>query len=303
MSLLKLYQDYNIEIATEGHKHSRPGWINVACPFCSGDNPGFHLGYNEEDNYFYCWRCGSHKKIPTIAKLLGVSSNETYRLVKEYGVGVESLGEERKISPKIRLKSHKLPSDVKRMGKNHRRYFEKRGYDPERIERNWGVLGTGPMSQLDGISYKYRILVPIDWNNQRVSFQTRDITNRQKLKYITCPKDRELIFHKHILYGKQEMWSKTGICVEGVFDVWRFGFNAFATFGIEYTFQQMRLISKLFDRVFIAFDPDKQAQKKANELRIELQFRGVECHNILLNCDPGDMKQKDADDLVKSILK
>jgi DNA primase len=301
MSILKLYQDYNIETAEEGHKHSRPGWVNVECPFCSGD-PGYHLGYNEDDNYFYCWRCGYHRRIDAISKLLNLSYHEAKRLAKEYDIE-HSVREEKKISPKIQLKSFRFPSDVSEMKSNHRKYLEKRGFDPERIEKEWGVLGTGPVSQLDGINYKHRLLVLIRWNGENVSFQTRDITDRQKLKYITCPKDRETIFHKHILYGKQEKWTDTGICVEGVVDVWRLGFNAFATFGIEYTFEQMRLMSRLFRRIFIIFDPEPQAQRKAAELKAELLFRGVECRNILLDCDPGDMKQKDADELVKKIIK
>lgn len=300
MSILQLYQEYNIETASEGHKHSRSGWVNVECPFCSGD-AGFHLGYNTDDNYFYCWRCGYHQRIPTIAKLLNISYNEAKQLAKQYDIEHPEK-EEKKISPQIRLKSFRFPSDVSEMKKNHRKYLEKRGFDPEKIEKEWGILGTGPVSKLDGISYKHRLLILIRWNGQNVSFQTRDITNHQSLRYITCPKDRETIFHKHILFGKQEKWTDTGICVEGVFDVFRLGYNSFATFGIEYTFEQMRLMSRLFKKIYIIFDPDLAAQKKAAELKAELQFRGVKCENILLNCDPGDLEQEEADYIIKNLM-
>jgi DNA primase len=302
MSLLKLYQDFNIETAPEDHQHNRPGWLNVECPFCVGEHAGYHLGYNQDSNYFYCWRCGSHKRIDTISKLLNISYTEAKRLAKEYEID-HSGREEKKISPPMRLKAFRLPSDTKEMKKNHLRYLERRGFNPEYIKKEWGVMGTGPMSQLDGIDYKHRLLIPIEWGGEIVSFQTRDITNRQSLRYITCPKDREKIFHKHILYGQQEKWTNTGICVEGIFDVWRLGVNAFATFGIEYTFTQLRLISKTFRKVIVIFDPDAAAQKKAQELKVELLFRGVECYTILLECDPGDMKQDEADELVKSLMK
>jgi len=302
MSILKLYQNFNIEIASEGHKHARPGWINTECPFCGGNNPGYHLGFNEGNKYFYCWRCGYHKKIDTISKLLNLPYSEARKLLNEYEVD-NAPSEERKISPPIQLKAFRFPSYSLAMKNNHRQYLEHRGFDPEYIEKEWGVMGTGPVSRLDGISYKYRLLVPITWDKKIVSFQTRDITNRQSLRYITCPKDREKIFHKHIIYGQQEKWDEVGVCVEGVFDVWRLGTPAFATFGIEYTFEQMRLISKLFRKVFIIFDPEPQAQKKANELKIELQFRGLKCESILLDCDPGDLKQNEADYIVKNLMK
>ena len=58
MDIERIYRDYNIPHATEGHKHCREGWVNTACPFCSG-NEGLHLGYNNADDYYFCWRCNS----------------------------------------------------------------------------------------------------------------------------------------------------------------------------------------------------------------------------------------------------
>ena len=301
MSIQQLYQDFHIETASEGHKHNRPGWANVACPFCSGDNPGYHLGFNEDDTYYFCWRCGSHQVIPTLSKLLGISYDESRRLSKEYDIYHAT--KERKISPQIRLKTHRVPSDTGKMKKNHRQYLKKRGFDPEKIEKDWGVLGTGPVSQLDKINYKHRLLIPIYWNKQRVSFQTRDITNRQSLRYISCPKNRELIFHKHIIYGRQEKWTEAGICVEGVFDVWRLGFPAFATFGIEYTEVQVRIIAHAFKRVTVIFDDEPQAQRQAQKLVAELKFRGVDAWNVKIKGDPGKLSQCEAKELVKSISK
>ena len=164
------------------------------------------------------------------------------------------------------------------------------------------MLGTGPVSSLDGINYKFRIVTPIFWQGEQVSFQARDITNKSKLKYITCPKDRELIHHKHILYSSSVLPSYTGIIVEGKTDVWRFGDSAYATFGIKYTPTQVRLIANMFKRVAVIFDDETQAIIQANKLVGELKFRGVDAWTVSIDGDPGSMKQSEADYLIKNII-
>jgi len=131
-----------------------------------------------------------------------------------------------------------------------------------------------------------------------VSFQTRDITGKSDLKYISCPKAREVIQHKHILYGKN--WNrKVGIAVEGVTDVWRLGPAAFAVFGIEFLNQQVRQMAKLFKRVIVLFDDDPQAIRQAAILMEELKFRKVDAAQEIIKGDPGEMSPADADYLVK----
>lgn len=304
MDIIQLYEDYNISYATEGHKHCRPGWINTECPFCVG-NPGLHLGYNIADDFFTCWRCGWHPSTLTIAKLLNVPERQAYDIVKLYGETFSIKTPEPQI--KIRSKAHRLPSHTEPMKENHRKYLEKRGFDPSYIEREWKVLGTGPVATLDDKDYRFRVIAPIIWNDQQVSFQGRDITGNHPLRYMACPEDRELIHHKHILYGRQDQWKDIGICVEGITDVWRFGVNAFCVFGIKYTNYQVREIAKSFKRVFIIFDADPQAKTQARKLRDELGIRGVEAKVIELSewapADPASFSQPEADHLIKQLIK
>jgi hypothetical protein len=301
MNIIQLYADYNIPFQTEGNKHCRPGWVQINCPFCEGES-NMHLGCNIDSGYFSCWRCGWKSTEKVIAKLLGIKESETKQILRKYQIGTFKIYKESNV--KIRLKSHRFPSGTELMTERHKKYLEGRRFDSERLEHDWGLLGTGVVAKLDNIDFKHRIIVPIDWNNTQVSFQARDITNKSKLKYITCPKNRELVFHKNILFGKQEHWNNTGICVEGVFDVFRFGFNSFATFGIEYTAKQIRLIAKTFKRVAIIFDGgESQALLQAQKLVSELKFRGVVAWNVKIEGDPGGMNQDDANYLIKTIIK
>ena len=307
MNILQLYEDFSIPSATEDGRHYRPGWLNTACPFCRG-HEGNHLGWNLENDYFYCFRCGSHQIPITISKLLKVSVREVKLILKQYRTRASKPTKETKV--KIRKKAHRLPSGTAPLTNRHKQYLEKRGFDPAYLEKKYGLLGTGPVSSLDGINYKFRIVAPILWSDRQVSFQGRDITDRSKLKYITCPKDRELIFHKDILYGNwgrlvhalPQISNDIGIIVEGITDVWRFGDYSFATFGIEYTHKQVRLISTIFKHVAVVFDNESQAIIQANKLVAELKFRGVDAWRVLIDGDPGGMSQVDADSLVKDVI-
>jgi hypothetical protein len=299
MDILKFYQDYNITFKTEGHKHCRPGWVNVECPFCFG-NFGYHLSYNLQDNFFLCWRCGSHSIKETIGKLLNIDPQETYQIIKNYG-GYTTYTTSPKVT--IRKKAHKMPSGVGPMTKRHKQYLFDRGFDPDTLEHDWGLLGTGPVSELDGMSYSHRIIIPIYWKGQQVTFQGRDITGKHMRKYLACPADRELENIKHIIYGKPEYWGGIGICVEGVTDVWRLGPFSFCVFGIKFTPTQVRVIAKNFTAVAVMFDDDPQAQEEAKKLVAELKFRGIRAENIPIVGDPGSLSQEHANKLVDNILK
>jgi hypothetical protein len=296
MNIHDLFHDFNIHTAPEGHKHYREGWVNVECPFCAG-NPGYHLGYDLELGYFKCWRCGWHQKVKTLSKLLNKSVGQTIEIIHSYGgTQYSSL-----LKPKIRIrrKAHRLPSNVGPLSKSHRQYLINRGFNPDKLISEWGISGTGPISMLDGINYKHRIVIPISWNGERVSFQTRDITGKAKLKYISCPRDREIIHHKHILYGDQSKWGDTCICVEGATDVWRVGKCAVAVFGIEYTHEQVRLLYQSFRRVIIMFDNDPQATEQAHKLRSRLRFLGTSSAIERITGDPAELSKNNVHDIIR----
>jgi len=300
MDIIQLYQDYSVDHKTEGHKHCRPGWVNTPCPYCTG-NPGYHLSYNLQNDFYLCWRCGWHPIVPTVALLIHLPRKETEILVKRYGL---LLAKSREIvEAKNGTKEYRLPSRVFPLEKNHMKYLEGRGFDPVYLQREYYLVGTGPVSLLDGLNYKHRIVIPFIWDGQEVSFDSRDITGKHLYKYLACPLEREKIPHKSILYGKQEHWRDAGICVEGPTDVWRLGFSAFATSGIKYTPKQVREIAKAFRRVAVMFDNDPQAIVQANKLVAELKFRGVDSFTVDVKDDPGSMKQEDANYLVKQLIK
>jgi hypothetical protein len=307
MNAEKLYQDFSIPYWTSG-KNVAAGWINVCCPFC--DDTSNHLGFNPKYSTYRCWKCGFHKTIDVLTQLLEVDKHTAQELIRKYGGRARYDIQENRV--RIGLQKFKYPNNTGKMNERHMQYLEKRGFDPEFLEREWQLMGTGPSAPLRYksdereviVDYKYRIVAPILWEKQIVSFQARDITNKHELRYIACPQSREIIHHKHILYGDQTKWRDTGICVEGITGVWRFGHQAFATFGIKYTTRQVHTIRKQFRRVFVVFDNEPQAQEQAEKLITELRMASVQAYGCcVIDGDSGEMKQKDADYLVRQLLK
>lgn len=300
MDILQIYRDFGVDHLTEGHRHCRDGWVNTPCPHCIG-NEGYHLSWNIEDEFYLCWRCGSHSPIKTLSLLLNVPMNETYNIVKQYGV-VRSYVKKLEVGKKEFI----LPSGLTKLKPRHKAYLTSRNFNPDKIEKLWGVQGTGPLSYLtdgsDVVDYRFRIFIPINWNGEMTSFDTRDITGKAEAKYKACPVNREIKERKKILYGHQEEWRSTGICVEGPTDVWRLGESAFATCGISYTPSQVIEISRTFKKVAVAFDDEPQAVKQGKKLVKDLQFRNVDAYQVNIKGDPGSMGNGDANKLVKNIL-
>ena len=301
MKIKQLYEDFNVTYATEGSRNVAGGWIGTHCPFCPGA-PDNHLGYNLDGNYFSCWRCGKHPTVLTLTKLLSVDEKTAKSLIKKYG-GVDGAS---RISIRRESKTFKFPSNCGDLQSMHKQYLLRRGFDPDRLARDWDLRGTGPVSNLDGADYRFRIIAPIRWDEDIVSFQGRSLSDKTDAKYKACPKEYEKVHHKHILYGNQERWGSTGILVEGITDVWRLGPLSAATFGIKFTDKQVLTIGKsLFERIYIIFDNEPQAQQQAKKLKSELKafYKDPKIEIITVDGDPGGMEQNDADYLIKQLIK
>jgi len=299
MDIIRFFNDFSILYRTEGHKHCRPGFVNIECPFCSG-NPGLHLGYNLENDYWSCWRCGWHPILKTVSTLLNQSEERTLPIIKQYG----QIYYHKEVKLKEGKKPFEFPSGVTDLSKAHKHYLSERGFDPDKLERLWGLKSCGPVSKLDVHDYKHRILIPYTWNLEVVTFDTRS-KNKYKAgsRYKACPKEREKIEHKRILYGNQEKWKSTGVIVEGPTDVWNLGPEACAVSGIKYTPAQVKVISECFERVFVVFDDDPQAVVQANKLVADLRFRNKKAIRYDIKGDPGGLSEDDAKYLMKQLLK
>lgn len=306
MGIEKLLQDYGIPYVTESeHHHGTPDWINIHCPFCTGSK-NFHLGINiYQPMVSHCWRCGGHSTASALARILNQPVEKMKQLIQEYA-GPTGTIRKKAEEPRVSILPIKFPQPYfEHLNEAGKKYLERRGFDPEKLEKKWRLKQTGPVSFLDKIAYGNRIIIPIHWSGELISFQTRDITGKSDKRYLACPMKREVIHHKRIVYGKEKEWSKHPalIVVEGVVDVWKLGSSAVATFGTSFTMEQVLALSRIHNKFFIVYDNEPQAQQQARKLAVKLKALGKKVFIETVDTDPGDMKIEDARHFVKTLLK
>ena len=273
-------------------KHGRFGWINTHCPIC-GDAK-YHLGFNEEKHYFYCWKSGWHSIWEIFKEMF---PNENIReLLSELDLLPRLLPPK---SPKKRGVL-RLPPGIAPLLPAHRNYLTQRGFSPDSLVDTWNVQGIG-MLPADP-KYQWRLFVPVLSGNTIVSWTTRAIGNA-KVPYIAADKDQEVEPLKTLLYGEQFLTHyDTVIVTEGVFDVWNIGIGAVCTFGKAVTAAQIRKISQ-YQRRIICFDNEPTTQEEARKLCDELSlFPGSTLRVNLDADDPGSASKQEIALLRKAFL-
>jgi len=246
---------------------------------------------------FWCWRCGFHPLVETIATLTGLSKSRAYDLIDDYaGIPVARFDKrEKQYSDKCKLPKH-TP-----LRRQHKRYLRDRGFHADNLAERWGLCAATRATRYAG-----RILIPIYLDNVLISYQGRDVTGKSDNAYKACRVGDEVISHQDSLYGIDDVPGESVLVVEGVFDAWRFGPGAVATFGIDWSWPQVNLLRR-FKYIHILFDPEPAAQKKAEELAVAVQTNEHDCwlHELQDErfADPAELPQDLADSFMKHIVR
>lgn len=288
--VIRFLDDYNIEWWGKGENVSR-GRVGVTCPFCN--DVYNHLGLHKTgQKQPYCWKCGSHSWYDTIRALSGSNPRE---VIKQYGdiLSMEAFSSVQKYETYATVC---LPPGDKDFGEVHLKYLERRGFDPEYIIEKYDLRVTKGFH-----SYPFRIIIPIIFRNKIVSYQGRSYVNHTP-KYLTCAPDKEVIFHKDIFFNLDNAKNENVIIVEGVFDAMKLGSNSIASFGTAITANQVLTVMNNYDRVFMLYDGEDEAQEKARKAAVTLSSAGVKVENICLDKgDAGDMNEDDVFHLKKEL--
>ena len=309
INLAKLLTKFSIPFETFTGRQ----WIHIQCPFCGDTKMKLGFCIDQKSKFygaFSCWRCGGKKAAKVISTILSIDEREAYSVIKQYSLDGPNrvyLGSNIKSGPTNGNTICKLPSGTGPLKTIHKKYLRDRNFLPSKIATKYSLQATGPAG-----GYNHRIIIPIKFEGKLVSYQGRDITGESELKYKACREEDEVRHHKHCLYGIDNVSGDSVVVVEGVTDVWRLGDGAVGTFGIKYTQEQVALLLR-FKRVFILFDQkrddeeggeEEQAQDQARKLSIALYSEDRHVEIIELSGgDPGEMKQEDADGLMKELLK
>lgn len=300
IDITQLYQDYGIPIAQPGNKHYLSGWVNTHCPFCYGDN--FHLGYNEKSGHMNCWKCGFHPVEKALSLVLNVPYSKIRSLLKAYNRKFGASDAKFDTIDDQPIRTYR-PPNLTCLKTPHIKFLEKRRFDPQKLAEKYSLEAFGPIAEK---GYAHRIYIPIFFNRRLVSWYARSISLTREDKYRPCPKEKESIPHKHMLYGLDNVPGSTCVVVEGVTDVWRLGEGAVATFGVDTMAGQRALLIKRFRRIFVLFDNDESGagQMAGEKLCQMLSGSGRIVKQVFLEKgDPGDLSQSDAGKMMQELLR
>jgi len=290
--------EYNIEYFTQG-KNVADGYINICCPLCNDHSN--HGGFNPKTGHYGCWRCGSHWIIKVISKLTNKTFNQSKKIYAKYSTKEHIYVNKDDENVNIYVNEIKYPSGAQSLTKRAKNYLKNRNFDPEYLTREWGLMSTGNTGE-----YKFCILAPIYLHGRLISYQCRDITGKAKTSYRPCHVDQSVYNFEYSLYGIDKALNigKKCVVVEGITDVWRLGPGSVCTFGIQFTLQQVQLLKKSFEEIYILYDAEEIAQAQADRLFNLLKGYNKKVEVFTLEAgDPGELSDDEARKIMEELLK
>lgn len=260
--------EHDIRYTTAG-KNVSSGWIEIHCPFDYCSDPSYHLGINIESGNFHCWICGAKGSfVSLVKKLLDCTFTDAKQEVEKYENSSQVTHERINQHTATTVDINELLSKYSPiLPTQYREYLINRNFDPDYLQQTYGIREGGIAGY-----FAYRLIIPIFSHGFLQNLTSRTIDKYQVPKYLHLPNSQGFKPIKQLLYNidKINIGGKVIIC-EGVFDVWRIGDEAIATFGTEVTSEQIFILSKKkLSKVRIVFDSDaiKKANKLANQLSI-----------------------------------
>jgi len=268
MNFEKLFRDYNVPYSLRINR----GWVNCNCPYCDTKSTSFNLGFNQAGNYYHCWKSKHNYPIrQVLSTLLNVSESSIDNILIDYRGAGETLSEKKTSN----VKYLELPTNT--FTKAERKYLKSRDFDPKYLYKKYHIVGGG----IDG-DWKFRIIIPVYYQGQLLSWTGRSILSKGKLKQLDIPRYKNLSIEKSVKNIKELFFnidnckSDTVVLTEGAFDVLRFDGNAICSMGTELTESQINLLASRFRKIFILFDNEPEAQKKARKFGLQLSSIGID---------------------------
>jgi len=245
----------------------KAGWVNVPCPNC--DHGGStKLGFNVSFDYCVCFKCGGLNLRETLARLLNIPGSALSSILEPFQVRsviLSRLNREQKTNKeKINLPGHPLSM-------SERNYLLERHFCPNDLIEKYGIEGGGWVGE-----WKNRIIIPIYLSGKLISWTSRTILKDREPRYKNLDNSESVIDPKKVFFNLDNCSLGKVALLEGPFDVLRFGDHGICGFGISLTKIQVFYLSERFRQVYILFDSQRSAQRKAKEIGMVLQGHGLE---------------------------
>lgn len=270
------------------HHHVSQKYVGIDCPWCSPGAASYKLGIRRDGRFATCWTCGSKPVSEALARASGRSYQEVRGLLGEL---------DRQYGPAVPLRGRLvLPDGLEPLGPPHRRYLRQRGFDPERLERLWGLQGIGIAPEL-----AWRVFIPAVWEGRTVSWTTRSIGDENPRRYLSARPEQEALSIKEILLGGDYVRHAVIVC-EGPFDAMRIGPGAVSITGLVISPAQKAWLSRIPVRV-VCLDAEPAAQRRAEQLCRDLALFEGRTENVVLDAkDPGSATEREIQQLRRLFL-
>lgn len=239
---------------------SRDDEIHFDCPFCDDDRKRFYL--NSVTGFGHCHNCkwSSKNIVRFVSEFTGLGMDRAEDYVRQsvgkwhYQAEAERHAEKADIDLPVGYHPLRWPIH----GKQERfwKYLREVRSNPVKIdsvldyELGYTVLGQ----------YRDRVVIPVYWDDELVSFVARAISKTQEPKVLTPRgnKESEYLFNLDRLWGAKEL-----VLCEGPFDVLRIPDLAVCSFGTHLSASQISLLKESgCRRVIIAWDDDTWQVKR-----------------------------------------
>ena len=273
--VISYLESAGIDYVTQG-KNVSAGWVGTPCPACHDSSN--HLGINLESGSFNCFRCGeSGNRIKLIQLLENCNKSAAIKIARKFSNSDFIYKREERVP----ATSIEFPAHIsKKFTSDFLQYLTNRRFDADFLIRKYDLYCGGYFGE-----FRYRIVVPVYYRGDILTFVGRDITNTAELRYKAYPIEKSIAPVKAALYNIDTAKDRC-VVVEGIFDAWRIGDGAVASFGTIVTDEQIRMLAR-FKKVFILFDYD--AIKPAKKLAASLQYLTKTEIVVLDQGDPADM--------------
>jgi len=290
---LKQYFDSRGVYYREEGKNVSRNWLGIDCIYCGGE--GQHLGVHKEHKTFSCFQCGRTTNLwGFIRDFENCSNSDVAQIIKEFS----NYSQEMEIIERKKSDDVIFPSNIEwSISGIAKKFLENRGFDPVKIQNEYGVGMTRKLSVLEErerkLSYDNRLIIPFLYDRKLVSYTGRDYFDTKDPKYLNPFLEAVRVPTASAVYNTHSVKKKC-IIVEGVTDVWRMGEGCISLQGITFTKYQLWVLSKLdLDRVVILFDKgaSENARKLAN--RLSLFIPDVQ-YTVLKEGDPAELEDSEA---------
>jgi len=260
----------------------KAGWVNVPCPNC--DHAGSaKLGFNVNFDYCVCFRCGGLSLREALSRLLNVPGNALSPLLEPFQTRSAILSQ---LNKKQAINKERIEMPGYPLSMQEKNYLLDRHFNPHVLVEKYGIQGGGWIGD-----WKNRIIIPIYIGGRLISWTSRAIIKDREPRYKNLGNTESVIDPKKVFFNLDNCHLDKVALLEGPFDVLRFGDGGICGFGITLTKTQVFYLSERFRQIYILFDSQRIAQRKAREYGMTLQGHGLE---VFIVDAFGDFGRKDA---------